>query len=299
MSKTKLLWFGDGGFPWGRNWLLDLLPPDSVEIEVYNPHENPDTVNNCIVCTSVTAGNRYIRKLRAQNARYGVILLSDECLTEKMAYLEDPNCVFLARNYAHPLVINNPKTFLFGLGWQNGFEEYADCSKPSSERKYVWGFAGSLKTDRERALETIKFLEPNQTYIFKKFNDPDYLPPEEYAKVLNECMFVPAPCGGASNDSFRIYEALETGAIPVVLKNAKPLIIEPSYWHAIFRGEATLPFIVADSWEDAALRMCTVLESGQIDQVQQSCIDFWQHWKTSWKRMFATALDLLNNPIKS
>jgi hypothetical protein len=293
MSPIKLLWFGDGGYPWGRNWLLELLPPNSVEIHTYKPGEVPEIEETCLICTNAGAGNAYIAELRSHGCRFGVILMSDECLTEKLDYMEDPNCVFLARNYVHPGLLANPKTFVFGLGWQNGYETHANAHIRATDRKYVWGFAGSLKTDREKALKALEAFEPHRTHIFKEFNDPEYLAPKEYAEVLNDCMFVPAPCGGASNDSFRIYEALEAGAIPVVLKNAEPLIIEPSYWHAVFRMEPTLPFVVADSWEEAALKMLAVIQSGQINQVQESCISFWLHWKEAWKKMFALGLDML------
>jgi hypothetical protein len=295
MSKIPLLWFGDGGYPWGRNWLVELLPPETTEIRTFAPGETPEPINNCIVCTNVSAGTAYIESLRAHGCRFGVILLSDECLLEDTPYINDPNCVFLARNYAHPGVLNHPKAFIFGLGWRNDFEKYANPSLKASERELAWGFAGSLKTDRKKALETLEKLQPYETHIFKEFNDPQYLTPKRYAELLNNCVFAPAPCGGASNDSFRIYEALEAGVIPVVLKNDTSLQIEPSYWHAVFRGETTLPFVVADTWDEAALMARVVLESGRVDLVQESCMYFWKHWKNNWKRMFQIALDLLVN----
>jgi hypothetical protein len=293
MSPIPLLWFGDGGYPWGRNWILELLPSDSVEITVFAAGETPDIVENCIVCSNAGSADAYIEKLRVHGGKFGVILLSDECLTHDAPYLDDPSCVFLARNYVHHLVLSHPKAFVFGLGWQNGFEKHANSKKKASERELKWGFAGSLKTDRAEALNQLALIQPYETHIFKNFNDPLYLPPERYAALLNECIFAPAPCGGASNDSFRIYEALEAGVIPIVLKNDKGLQIDPSYWHAVFLGEPTLPFVVADTWSDAALKARAVLESGLVDKVQESCIDFWQHWKRNWKRMFEIAISQL------
>lgn len=295
MSQIPLLWFGDGGYPWGRNWLLGLLPPNSVEITVFEPGSIPDVAENCIVCTNAAAADAYIAKLRRHGVKFGVILLSDECLAHDTPFIDDPNCVFLARNYAHPLVLNNPKAFIFGLGWQNGFETHASTKRKASERELMWGFAGSLKTDRAEALKQLESLQPYETHIFKNFNDPLYLPPQRYAELLNNCIFAPAPCGGASNDSFRIYEALEAGVIPVVLRNDTSLQIDPSYWHAVFRGETTLPFVLADTWEDAALKARTVLDSGLVDAVQESCIDFWQHWKRNWQRMFKLAVSRLSD----
>jgi hypothetical protein len=295
MSPIPLLWFGDGGHPWGRNWLLELLPPETTEIRRFDPGDTPEPVDNCIVCTNVSAGTAYIESLRVHGCRFGVIVLSDECLLENTPYINDPNCVFLARNYVHPLILSHSKAFTFGLGWQNGFEAHASTKKKASERKLKWGFAGSLKTDRAEALNQLASIQPYETHIFKSFNDPLYLPPKEYAELLNECVFAPAPCGGASNDSFRIYEALEAGVIPIVLKNDTGLRIDPSYWHAVFLGETTLPFIVADTWSDAALRARAVLESGLVDAVQESCIDFWQHWKQNWKRMFELGVSRLSD----
>jgi hypothetical protein len=60
----------------------------------------------------------------------------------------------------------------------------------------------------------------------------------------------------------------------------------PSYWHFVFQGESTLPFISENSWEEAAIKMNAACELNKIDEMQQNCATFWQKWKNNWKTTF-------------
>ena len=133
--------------------------------------------------------------------------------------------------------------------------------------------------------EVFSEFEPNFTHLVEKFDDPEYLTTQKYAQTLNDSIFVLAPGGGASNDSFRIYEALECGAIPVVMRNLPPLVVTPSYWHGIFPG-SDLPFVVADTWEEAAEQVRALIDSDQVESVRRECMDFWRSWKKSWRLEF-------------
>jgi hypothetical protein len=150
----------------------------------------------------------------------------------------------------------------------------------------MWSFAGSLKSDRTSMIAAWSSLMPFQLNIFKNFNDPLNLTAAEYADLLSKSIFVPAPQGGANIDSFRIYEALEAGSIPVVTNNGRTTEMYPSYWHFVFQGESTLPFISENSWEEAAIKMNAACELNKIDEMQQNCATFWQKWKNNWKTTF-------------
>lgn len=60
----------------------------------------------------------------------------------------------------------------------------------------------------------------------------------EYLSYMTRAKFVPAPCGPVSPDNFRLYEALEAGAVPIA--DGK------DYWPFLF-GES-VPFPIIDDW---------------------------------------------------
>lgn len=284
-EQTTVVGIGEGIQHWGRSWLETLLKNVDCSFKYHGASDTIPIYENCVVISSTTEGYPYIKKLQENQSKFGIILVSDECLTTPLAVVNDPNCVFMARNYLHPECLNNPKIFHFGLGYKNNLEVYAEPKKNTKSRQYVWSFNGSLKADRREALHTFAKFTPNHTHLVKKFNDPDYLSTQHYAYVLNNSQFVLAPAGGASNDSFRIYEALECGAIPIVMRNKNPLIFEPSYWHGIFNAPE-MPFIVADSWQDAANSVKNLIESAKVEDMRQECLQFWQNQKRIWQKEF-------------
>jgi hypothetical protein len=72
------------------------------------------------------------------------------------------------------------------------------------------------------------------------------LPHEEYYKLMASAKIVPCPSGAAAPDSFRVYEALESGCIPIA-DGLSPAEDYPSgYWKFLF-GEIP-PFPIIEEW---------------------------------------------------
>jgi hypothetical protein len=69
------------------------------------------------------------------------------------------------------------------------------------------------------------------------------------------------------------------------MRNLPPLVVTPSYWHGIFPG-SDLPFVVADTWEEAAEQVRALIDSDQVESVRRECMDFWRSWKKSWRLEF-------------
>ena len=285
MTRFNVICTGSGIHKWGKSWIEHMLSHLNCKFHYLTPSDDIPLLEKCIVVTNTTESYFYIRRLQQAHLKYGVILLSDECLDSSLAFLNNPDCMFLARNYVHPGCYRHFKVFHFGLGYKNEFEKYANPRRTASNREFLWSFTGSLKADREQAIQIFSQFEPNFTYLVEKFDDPEYLTTRKYAQTLNDSIFVLAPAGGASNDSFRIYEALECGAIPVVMRNTPHLQIMPSYWHGIFPG-SDLPFVMADTWEEAAEQVRSMIDTNEVESVRRDCMDFWRSWKKSWRLEF-------------
>lgn len=277
---------------WEYDWLKEMLRDVEHEFIVTNTFENLPPLENCVVVANHAVNYRaYLDALRQAGKRYGFVLLSDENLREPLEYVHDPHCVFIARNYFHPFYYQNPKIFTFGLGYKKGFTSVEDELKEFKDRKYDWCFAGSVHDGkRQKAIDKLKNYSSNyKVHTCSGFNAADGLSTEEYRKLMNDSKFVLCPQGQDSMDSFRIYEALEAGTIPVTLKHTETIRIEPSYWHAIFRSEQELPFVVGETWEDAISKM-----KNEVKQdTQKECKKFWDKQKNVWSAQFKERVGLL------
>ena len=294
VSAVNVVWLDVNLHQWEHDWLSYLLEDTFAQFlitnEFYGLPVNKPTV---VVANHAINYREYLDTLRQNNKKYAVVLLSDENVCEKMEYVHDPNCVFVARNYFNPLYLKHPKVFTFGLGYKNNFRT-KEKSPLYSERRYIWSFAGSFHDDfRKDAVETFKKLNPHKIHSVSGFNAKDGLETHKYVSMLEQSKFALCPRGQVNNDCFRIYEALEAGCIPVVLASAEHLQVKPSYWHAVFYGDSTMPFVVADSWAEALEKVQDIEKNKKGDEVQRNCQEFWARWKSNWKKMFEYKIMLL------
>ncbi len=101
--------------------------------------------------------------------------------------------------------------------------------------------------NRAAVLSTFKDFLPNKLSYTAGWCGEGSLGPEEYRTILAMSIFAPCPPGNYNQETFRLYEALEAGTIPIVLRstNAQPY----DYWKCIFGTEDSI--IIVENWEDA------------------------------------------------
>jgi hypothetical protein len=295
MQFVNIIFIEDSESKHGADWIRHLIPWHKFHRISKKDAETADLYTNCVVVSHTSAGFAYLKRLTESAINHAFVLLSDETLSEPMDYLDSPYCQFVARNYVHPHVLSNPKVLHFPLGWVDGFYQFAHEAQriKASKRKNVWSFAGSLKADRQIAIGEMSKLMPFQLNVFEFFHDPNHLTPDGYAKTLSNSQFVIAPMGGCNIDSFRIYEALEAGCIPVALDQHQAFKIHPNYWHAIFRQEAPMPFVVASTWGEAAQKVKAIVDEGRVNEVQSDCRAFWARWKEHFRHYFTENIEAL------
>jgi hypothetical protein len=115
---------------------------------------------------------------------------------------------------------------------------------PGEVRELDWFFAGQANHERRRKLVATLLGLPGgrlkETAGFAQgFDRVDYLALMAQAKV------VPCPSGPATPDSFRVWEALEAGCIPVVDEDC-PAYNTPGFWELLL-GEKP-PFPTVTDW---------------------------------------------------
>lgn len=213
---------------------------------------------------------------------FGVIHLSDETLGDTMYYLTYKMCMFAFRNYYHPTFSMHPKVTTFGLGWKQGTPQNVATSEKS--RYYHWCFAGNIHTaDRIQAIMPFASLFPYQLHTTHgSFADPNGLPFTEYIQTMCNSKFAICPVGQGNIESFRLYEALECGTVPVVLEGTS---VQPDYWKSLFPECESVPWITASTWHECVDIVRHVLQDqSSYKQVQKECQEFWNLIKQKWSQ---------------
>ncbi len=280
MTNLNIQWITSDKGLFEYDWLQELLPEHNIKI-VRSLDEAQDDKNTLIICNPVVDYRQAIERVRQNGKRYGIFLLSDENLIEPCEWLHDPSCLFLVRNYINPWIYGHPKVTTVGLGYKRKFTDNL-VNIEATDRLYTWTFAGTPHKERKAMLQEFKDIGTSKTHFCSGFGATDGLDTTEYSKLLNESVFALCPPGQDSMDSFRLYEALEAGCIPVVLNRTQHLPIMPSYWHGIFNKHENLPMITGDSWAECKQKVEKVMKDQCADDLQRQCILFWNKAKEQW-----------------
>jgi hypothetical protein len=283
MKTPRIQWLTQDHSLWEADWLRFLFKEiqDFIEVE-FNWTDIKTDSSTVLVCNHTVPYRNALEKLRQNGKKYAIFLLSDENLIEPCEWLHDPNCVGLIRNYINPNLIQHPKVTVVGLGCKIGLVKYLQDTQV--DRDLMWSFAGTPHGERKNIVECLKVLEPSSVHSCSGFNAADGLNTEEYAKLLKRSKYVLCPPGQDSMDSFRLYEALEAGCVPICIKNTGYWHLHPTYWHGVFRGELDLPFVCEDTWEACVSKVQAIENENKYDEIKQECQDFWQRWKLNWQK---------------
>jgi len=136
--------------------------------------------------------------------------------------------------------------------------------KPLSERKYKWSFVGNMKKDRYELVNTFS-KRINENFVGNNIKSPDMF------NIYNDSIFVPNGRGNVTIDCFRIYEAILSGSIPVI-------VCEESEFNDTFHYNNDIPpFILAKTWDDAVNKCEYLLNNTvELENVQKTNYEWLQ-----------------------
>jgi hypothetical protein len=265
---------------WEYDW-INYLFSNNEELDFY---ENISyIIENAIVVVSVNdLCLDYINEYESHKIPYWLVVLSDEYIQYPMFGTQLRYCRHIFRTHYHP-IIPKPIT-IFGLGYKTKF--WNNYNGPSvdkvTDRPYLWSFIGSpnQNPDRSMALETFKNISPNYIYFTPNFNSQNSLPIEKYRDIMLQSKFVLCPKGNVNLDTFRLYETLEAGAIPIVLSYSEIQPYKPSYWYHMFHNPP--PFIHCESWEKCK-SILQSMDEEEIEEMRLKCCKFWNDYKIQLK----------------
>lgn len=139
------------------------------------------------------------------------------------------------------------------------------------ERNVVWAFAGEEKGSRAAMVELFAGRIPGKVHFTKSFMGDDSISGNEMLDLYRSSHFVLCPPGNKSPETFRIYEALFSGAIPLLGGTALG-----SGYRAILGSENPLP--VFSNWKQAADFAEELYGDPERLKDMHSIVDTWFDW---------------------
>lgn len=142
---------------------------------------------------------------------------------------------------------NNINTRLL-LGAPNRLKDYK--INRHLPKKYLWSFVGQSQNPmRSACIDVLRTLPNGFLHVADSFggaeNGIEY---QEYLDIMCQSVFVICPAGSMCVDSFRLYEAMECGAIPITNARAPRDAKDFNYWHEI--GIKNVLIQIGDDWQD-------------------------------------------------
>ena len=256
-------------------WIYEIL--NKIEFEVIQSErdlKNEDIL--IIVDSSIEEKEELYTKLELICSRMFLIHLGDE----SGAY--DSSLIYNKFNYVWRAFclnryFNNKKVSCLPIGYKSG----TLFKKEIVERKYKWAFLGTPhKSSRHDLLFQFSDIEPSFFHKTKKFNEK-IIDVSEMSEILTSTKFIPCPNGFFHPETYRLYEALECGCIPIVENAYK-------YYDRLFPNN---PFIKIDRWIEAK----PVIRGWGDDQIKQKleeCRTWWSQYKNQLQEFIINKINL-------
>ena len=266
---SPALWEGD----WLRMILQGTYAEEAVDFDRKAVSRRMIVVDNQLGPEKET----YYRNAFENGCRICLIHLSDESFRDDLSSYRW--CELVYRNYWSPLIAGFHNVRAFPLGYKIGFST-SDAPVPSTERPLVWSFAGDPnKTTRREMLASMSNYAPGEIHLTSGFHAADNLSVKQYQALLKKSIFAPCPQGNVNLDSYRVYEALECGCIPIVEKRRG----FDYFTHLLGRH----PIPVVEDWSAAPGVANAILEQDGGLLAQRFCQDWWSRKKSTLRQALA------------
>ena len=142
---------------------------------------------------------------------FRILHLSDEFLKDDISIYTHPLCKGVIRNYVRSDVPLAPHILTIPLGYH-----YRHTNEPSAiqTRKWKWSFHGTDWYERSWQLLQFQAYHPYSCRLQPDWNHPSGTKEQEYVDTLRNSEFCPI-LKGNNMETFRLYEALEAGTLPL------------------------------------------------------------------------------------
>lgn len=267
MNELTIVWNRARSASWESTWIEYLfrnIPHRTIE-----NLDHTQYIDNSVIVDSICWApyhNQYCQEMSQRGYKFGIVHLTDETTRDNIDSYQLAK--FVLRNYYRD---GMPSHVLhIPLGYNDNFTDL-DTNPPAGQRKHLWSYVGERWDQNRNHMITALNSVPNGFFYVANHTGPR-MSVKDMSAVYRNSVFVPCPRGAISMDNFRVTEALEAGAIPIVEKSP--------YWEQMHGPD--LPFVQITAWNQAPLIMEHLSQSpGQLELLRLSCKDWWENRKQS------------------
>lgn len=191
---------------WDMAFLEDLLSNPILQ--------NMSTNNGAAVIIPGAYQSEYIKEINSELAKYKWVLLfitSDEEGRFPIEKISHPNIKIWVQ---YPKQGRHDKYGKLPLGYTSETRKNLVFTEKTQDVFYAGQKTHERRIMCSNALKEVRKKIGN-TYTVDTFGFSQGLSPREYMENMCNTKVAPAPAGPVSADSFRVYEALEAGAVPI------------------------------------------------------------------------------------
>ncbi len=178
---------------------------------------------------------------------------------------------FVIRNY-YGSALRGEGIRTVPLGYPVGMA--GDGTEPrASARRYAWCFLGNMSAARPSMIAELRRLAPYHLHTYHIGRDESRaLSREEYKEILRASAFAPCPMGNVMLETWRLYEALEAGTIPLLSRRA----LMP--YHDLIMPDHPIPTFT--NWRSARrFAERSLADAAALDALQRRVTDWWRAYK--------------------
>ena len=251
-------------------------PPGFPEFEHHCDAKSTDVVPGSVL---VLPGAYHAKKLNLVNP------LIDKARSSVLCIMEDEGSLFPWQELnvdRMPLWIQNPRGDVHDgsergvpVGWTPATRE--TVKNHSGDKPLDWFFSGQVTHNRRKSCVRQLQSTPNGE-LHKTPGFLQGMEVEDYLRKMASCKIAPCPGGVITPDSFRVWEALEAGAIPLADVWGGRGRVE-NYWAGMLGEVPAFPLV--EDWAGLPGIMTKMLGAWPFHSNRV------QSWWGGWKRRFA------------
>ena len=273
LGEERTIFWGNYHFVNSYPWILNLL--SKLEIEIINDTQNLDENESLIIVDHmISTKESFYFDLSNRVKKIFLIHLGDEGGAEKKDLVYSL-CEHIWRTFSLPMFKNFKNVTSIPIGYKcDPVKDNINILK----RNYKWSFLGTTHgSSRYDLLNKHKNITPNFINLTENFSGKKSMDTNDYYKILNNSIFAPIPHGYFHPETYRLYEALEAGCIPI--------IENPFQFFDNFLPNN--PLLSVNSWEDSSTIIKKYLENKKdIEILRNKINDWWTQHKENLKETF-------------
>lgn len=240
-----VIWFDQSRGNWDHWILLRTFEKHEWLFPQYNEKVNP-YFDRAIV---VLVGKPDVGKVREylEHIKSGVVIMMSEedAYFDWKAAIPQDRFEIWTQNWHQSTKDEITNRILLGIPYRKGYQY-----KKESPKKYLWSFVGQVQNPfRQECVKVLKKMPDGYMKLVRGFGGGvsggvEY---QEYLDIIAQSKFVICPSGSMTVETFRVFEAMECGSIPITDRRCPRDPEGWDYWEKVVPNN---DLFTVNTWDD-------------------------------------------------